>query len=61
MAISHLQFAPWTVILSDDKKRARIAAIQTLLHQIDYEGRDLMQVGVIDTAICGGPDLRPKG
>ena len=29
MAKSHFDHAPWTVILSDDKKRARIAAIQT--------------------------------
>ncbi len=58
MTKSHFTFAPWTMILSDDKKRARIAAIQTLLHQIDYVGKDTEVIGKIDTAICGGPDLR---
>lgn len=58
MARSHFDFAPWTVILSDDKKRARIAAIQTILASIDYKGRDLALIGTPDPAICGGPDLR---
>jgi polyphosphate kinase 2 (PPK2 family) len=31
MERSHFKHAPWTVILSDDKKRARIAAIQSVL------------------------------
>jgi polyphosphate kinase len=31
LARSHTRHAPWTVIRSDDKKRARIAAIQTVL------------------------------
>ncbi len=53
-------FAPWTVILSDDKRRARIAAIQTVLREIDYAGKDPALVGTPDTAICGGPALRPK-
>jgi polyphosphate kinase len=42
---SHTTTAPWTVILSDDKKRARIAAIQHILHQVDYAGRDLSVIG----------------
>jgi polyphosphate kinase len=52
--------APWTVILSDDKKRARIAAIQTILQSVDYAGKDKAAIGTIDPAICGGPDLRLK-
>lgn len=58
MARSHFDFAPWTVILSDDKKRARIAAVQTILRAVDYEDRDLDLIGTPDPAICGGPDLR---
>lgn len=58
MKKSHFKTAPWTVILSDDKKRARIAAIQTLLHQIDYVGKDRDVIGKIDSAICGGPEIR---
>ncbi|MDE3238771.1 MAG: polyphosphate kinase 2 [Paracoccaceae bacterium] len=54
---SHRAGAPWTVILSDDKKRARLAAIQTILGKFDYKGQDHDAIGTIDTAICGGPDL----
>ena len=54
---SHTDVAPWTVLRSDDKKRARIAAIQTLLLKVDYKGRDLDVIGTVDPAICGGPDM----
>lgn len=54
---SHCAAAPWTVIRSDDKKRARIAAIQTVLLTIDFKGRDHAAIGTPDAAICGGPDL----
>lgn len=60
MEKSHFDYAPWTVILSDDKKRARIAAIQTVLLAVDFKGRDKGLIGTPDPAICGGPDLRPK-
>ncbi|WP_434621592.1 polyphosphate kinase 2 [Tabrizicola sp. M-4] len=61
MERTHFDFAPWTVILSDDKKRARIAAIQTVLRAVDFHGKDDALIGKPDPAICGGPDLRPKG
>ncbi len=61
MARTHFAFAPWTVILSDDKRRARIAAIQTILRAVDYGGKDASAIGLVDGRICGGPDLRPKG
>ncbi|MEZ5913790.1 MAG: polyphosphate kinase 2 [Paracoccaceae bacterium] len=54
---SHSIFAPWTVLRSDDKKRARIAAIQTVLAGIDYRGKNADAIGVIDRTICGGPDI----
>lgn len=47
--------APWTVIRADDKSRARIAAIQTVLRAVDYRHRDKKAIGKIDDAICGGP------
>ena len=53
----HSKSAPWTVIRSDDKDRARIAAIQTVLQAVDYAGRDRKAIGKIDDKICGGPDL----
>lgn len=60
MTTTDFEHAPWTVILSDDKKRARIAAIQTVLHAMDYQGRDLGKIGTVDSKICGGPKIRPK-
>lgn len=60
MERSHFEHAPWTVILSDDKKRARIAAIQSVLLTVDYKRRDLDKIGKVDAKICGGPGLRPR-
>jgi len=37
---SHKEFAPWTIIKSDDKKRARINAIKYFLSQMEYENKD---------------------
>jgi polyphosphate kinase 2 len=61
MEVSHFKYAPWTVILSDDKRRARIAAIQSVLKAVDYRGCSPGVIGEIDRKICGGPKLRPKG
>ena len=57
LTLSHSPIAPWTVIRSDDKKRARIAAIQTVLNAVDFTGKDPEVIGRIDPAICGGPEL----
>ena len=57
MQRSHFSHAPWTVILSDDKLRARIAAVQTVLNAMDYEGKDPGRIGAVDPRICGGPSL----
>ncbi len=52
---AHSDHAPWTVVRSDDKKRARLAAIRHVLAQVDYAGQT--DVGPPDPAICGGPGL----
>ncbi|WP_281972189.1 polyphosphate kinase 2 [Ruegeria faecimaris] len=54
---SHSEACPWTIVRSDDKKRARLAAIQTVLHALDYDEKDKNAIGDIDTKICGGPDI----
>jgi polyphosphate kinase 2 len=36
---SHTDFAPWTIIRSDNKKRARISCIKHILSQIKYPDR----------------------
>ena len=60
MAKTHFPYAPWTMILSDDKMRARIAAIQTVLHAVDFKGKDVAAIGPVDRQICGDPALRSK-
>ncbi|WP_116131793.1 polyphosphate kinase 2 [Tropicimonas sp. IMCC34043] len=55
--LSHEIYAPWTVIRSDDKRRARIQAMKQVLSQIDYKGKIDKVVGEIDPLICGGPAL----
>lgn len=42
---------PWTVIRANDKRRARLAAIQRVLWPIDYEGKDYSAIGEIDENI----------
>ena len=54
---SHSDHAPWTIVRTDDKKRARLCAIRTVLHGLDYANKDADAIGPIDTRICGGPDI----
>jgi polyphosphate kinase 2 len=39
-AATDTDYAPWTTIKSNDKKRARVNAIRHFLNQFDYEGKD---------------------
>jgi len=45
--------APWTIIKSDDKKRARINAIRHFLNQLPYEGKEQSIVVQLDPLIVG--------
>ncbi len=45
--------APWTVIKSNDKKRARIEAMRHVLNQFEYANKDEELVGRPDPAIVG--------
>jgi polyphosphate kinase len=49
--------APWTVVKSNDKKRARLAAMRHILEQFDYDGKDPEIVGKPDRKIIGPPSL----
>ncbi len=42
-------YAPWTVVKSNDKKRARVNAMRYLLNQFDYDNKD-------EEIVAGGPD-----
>lgn len=41
-------FAPWTVVKTNDKKRARLAAMRHVLARFDYDGKDAGVVGQPD-------------
>ena len=45
--------APWTIIKSNDKKRARINAMQHFLSHLPYEGKDKQIVRAPDPLIVG--------
>lgn len=45
--------APWTVVRSNDKKRARINAMRYVLANIDYDDKDHEVVGEPDPLIVG--------
>ena len=49
--------APWMVIKSDCKKRARLNAMRFVLGRLPYENRDLARVGPADPLIVGRPSL----
>ncbi|MBT8051711.1 MAG: polyphosphate kinase 2 [Xanthomonadales bacterium] len=46
---------PWTIIKSDDKKRARLNCMQHFLSKLDYPDKDLDAVGGPDPLIVGSP------
>lgn len=45
------EYAPWTTIKSNDKKRARINALRFFLNQFDYEGKDTSSIYPADSKI----------
>jgi polyphosphate kinase 2 len=45
--------APWTVIKSDCKKRARLNAIRYALHQLPYAAKCPTEIGKLDPLIVG--------
>jgi polyphosphate kinase 2 len=45
--------APWTVVKSNDKKRARLQAMRHVLSRFPYEGKDREVVGVPDPLVVG--------
>ncbi|WP_372498729.1 polyphosphate kinase 2 [Yinghuangia soli] len=44
---------PWTVVKSNDKKRARVEAMRHVLHRFDYDDKDTAAVGKPDKKIAG--------
>ena len=45
--------APWIVVKSDCKKRARINSMRYVLHKLAYKDRDVETIGQVDRLIIG--------
>ncbi|WP_458790491.1 polyphosphate kinase 2 [Yoonia sp. MH D7] len=49
--------APWTVVKSDDKRRARLNVIRSVLTPLDYTGRNDDGLGAVDPLVVDGSDV----
>ncbi|MDR2626330.1 MAG: polyphosphate kinase 2 [Zoogloeaceae bacterium] len=45
--------APWTVVKSDCKKRARLNAMRYVLHKLPYTNKDVQRIGPLDALLLG--------
>ena len=52
-AATDTDLCPWTVIKSDDKKRARLNAMRFVLNAFPYDGKDTAVVGAFDPLLVG--------
>jgi polyphosphate kinase 2 len=53
LASTDTDWAPWTVVKSNDKKRARLEAMRHVLSQVDYAQKDPEVVGTPDPLVVG--------
>ncbi len=51
--VTDIDEAHWTVIKSNDKKRARLNAIRYVLHRMPYSGKDVHELGLLDPLVVG--------
>ena len=59
---THTKHAPWTIVRSNDKKRARLNVIRHLLQSLNYEGKDEKVIGKLDDEVIGfGPEFLSGG
>jgi polyphosphate kinase len=56
LGASHIPEAPWKVVFNNDKKRGHLALIRSVLHTLDYEGKDKAAIGEIDDKILMEPE-----
>ena len=57
IAKTDTEWAPWTVVRSNDKKRGRVEAMKWFLNSLDYPGKDLDVVSDPDPLIVGPPSV----
>ncbi|MGI6850900.1 polyphosphate kinase 2 [Mesorhizobium sp. 1B3] len=50
---THSPHAPWIVVRSNDKRRARLEVIRHILQSLPYDGRDVKIIGKADPKIIG--------
>jgi polyphosphate kinase 2 len=43
--------APWGVVRANDKRRARLNLIRTVLHRLQFRGKDVEAIGAVDPLI----------
>jgi polyphosphate kinase 2 (PPK2 family) len=53
VALTDTEIAPWIVVKSNDKKRARVNAMRHVLGKFDYDDKDHEVVGEADPLIVG--------
>ena len=49
--------SPWTVIKSDDKKRARLNAMRYVLHALPFNGKEPERIGLVDDLLVGRANI----
>ncbi|WP_423069111.1 polyphosphate kinase 2 [Devosia sp. CN2-171] len=53
---THSEHAPWRIVFNNDKQRGRLALMRSVLHALDFEGKDNKLIGTVDENIL----LTPK-
>ena len=53
LAATHQDFAPWTIIRSNDKRRARLQVIRHFVNSLDYTAKKEKNIGEMDAKIIG--------
>jgi len=57
LSATHTEHAPWTIVKSDNKKKARINCIKHILNFVDYPNKiDKKEIKVDDNIIVYGRD-----
>jgi polyphosphate kinase 2 len=59
---THGKETPWTIVRSNDKRRARLEVIRHILQSVDYAGRNAEALGKVDPKIIlAGPGKLARG